>query len=143
MKKPMLAAISLTLILCGGILSAEDDELLEKLVAEENTIYEALKNKDEETLAKMLEKQKLAVLPGLGRLPLPEVLALQPEVESFSVSDAKLFRVNDDCVILSYRYTWSGSRSGDEVTEHVSFATSVWSKFDGKWRAVFYQATPE
>ncbi|MEM7147313.1 MAG: nuclear transport factor 2 family protein [Verrucomicrobiota bacterium] len=143
MIKPLFAVISLTFTFFGGVAVAEDDELLGNLVAKENTIYEALKNKDHETVAEMLSKQVFAVLPELGRLSLPEVLALRPDIESFSISDAKLVRVNEGCVILSYQYTWSGSRRGVDVTDHVSYVTSVWSKIDGEWQAVFYQATPE
>ena len=104
----------------------------------------ALKNKDHAALAELLAQQKLAVIPDLGRLPLSEVLKLRTTMKSYSISDAKAIPLDQDNAILSYKYTWSGTRDGDkEVKNHTSFATSIWSKFDGKWRPVFYQATPE
>lgn len=142
MRNQLLAAASLALLVLGSVVAADDD-LLKELLAQETKVYEALKNKDHATVAKMLDQQHYAVLPEIGRLPLSKVLKLDSTINSYEISDAKAIPVHQDCAILSYKYTWSGTRLGKEAKNLTSFATSVWSKRDGEWRAVFYQETPE
>ena len=61
---------------------------------------------------------------------------------SYSISEAKLIPVRQDVAILSYKYTWSGVQHGKNIKNATSFATSIWSKRNGKWQSIFYQETP-
>lgn len=136
----MFVAAVLTLFICISTASAED-VLLKNLLAEETKVYEALKHKDHATLAKLLHEQYYAVLPEVGRLPLEKVLELQTTINSYKITDAVAIPVGQDSAILSYKFTWSGIRHGKEGENVTAFATSVWSKHDGGWHAVFYQET--
>ena len=107
-------------------------------------LVEAIKQKDQPTLNEMIGKEAFAVTPGGGRQTGMQMLRILNEVaiSSYRISDVKAVNVSKDVGILTYRFTWSGTRNGVMVPETTVLATSTWARRDGEWTSVFYQETP-
>ncbi|HXZ49553.1 MAG TPA: nuclear transport factor 2 family protein [Usitatibacter sp.] len=72
---------------------------------------------------------------GAERRTWKEILAYGPlPAWKMRLGDWKVLHVAPDVIVLSYKVT------GVSV-DWKAFATSVWTRRDGAWRTVFYQAT--
>lgn len=123
---------------------ARQDSLEETLLSQERKIIEAIQQKDTKTLEAMLADEAFAVTPGGGRQSGAQMLESLDEVTlaEYRISEVKSVQVSKDVGILTYKFTWSGSRGGENVHETTVFATSTWARRDGRWTCVFYQETP-
>lgn len=66
-------------------------------------------------------------------------LADGPITESFALSEARLLRVGEDAVLLSYR---ADARAPGEQAAETFFITSLWQKRGDRWWNTFSQDTP-
>ncbi|MFJ6044109.1 DUF4440 domain-containing protein [Brachybacterium paraconglomeratum] len=66
-------------------------------------------------------------------------LADGPITADFALSEARLLRVGQDAVLLSYR---ADARAPREQAAETFFITSLWQRREGRWWNTFSQDTP-
>lgn len=66
-------------------------------------------------------------------------LADGPITARFALSEARLLRVGEDAVLLSYR---ADARAPGAAEEECFFITSLWQRREGRWWNTFSQDTP-
>jgi hypothetical protein len=59
-----------------------------------------------------------------------------------SIRDVDCVRISDNAAMLTYEFTWEGTKGGVEVPPTTSYATVTWALRDGQWMSIFYQETP-
>ncbi|MEM9658681.1 MAG: nuclear transport factor 2 family protein [Planctomycetota bacterium] len=137
-----LIAAGLVFASCA-VLSPEESQLEQELVAQEKQLIDAIAKQDRAKLTEMLDQQYYSV-DHLGRLETVELLSQLDEVAitHYAISEIKALSASPEVAILTYKYVWSGVENGAEVKDATSYATSTWAKRDGMWKSIFYQETP-
>src|SRR5262249_6845807 len=115
---------------------------LEQLTKLERQVLEAWKNKDADTLQKLLREDYVEV-GGPGRLPKAHLMKALGSISGpdYTRDDARLLRLPRDAAILTYQLTPKGmpEKGPFGTPAHVS---SAWVRQDNSWRSVFRQWTP-
>jgi hypothetical protein len=68
-------------------------------------------------------------------------LAAGPTVASYAIDEARLLRISDTSVMLTYRADFRRLRSGVPGETEAMYVSSLWSEQDGQWLNVFSQDT--
>jgi hypothetical protein len=119
-------------------------QILKKLSANENALWNAWKSKDPKPFQTWLAPDSLMVgEQGVaGKPDITKELASMPcEVRSFTLSDWKLTMLNSGAALLTYKGTQDGTCAGTALPAAV-WASSLWVNRGGKWQAAFHQETP-
>lgn len=66
-------------------------------------------------------------------------LADGPITAQYALSEARLLRLGEDAVLLSYR---ADARAPGEEVEERFYITSLWQRREGRWWNTFSQDTP-
>ena len=118
-------------------------QLLKQLSASENKLWEAWKNKDPKPFKASLAANgvmigengvadKDTVVNGIAGMPC--------EVKSFTLSDWKINLIDSDAAVVTYKGVAEGTCAGTPIP--AVWASSVWVKSGGRWRAFSHQETP-
>lgn len=137
-------SVIVLVVLIAGAWGYEETSLRETLLAQEHKLMEAIRQRDEPTIRQLLSQESYAVTAGGGRQTGQQMLTSLDDVTvaSYSFSDVEVVEASDTVGILTYRFTWAGSRGDRVVPATTVYATSVWALRDGEWMSVFYQETP-
>jgi len=81
----------------------------------------------------------------MGATSVADMLKQLPTMD-FKVTNAKLTNhkfqwIDDNTVVMTYTWSGQGTAMGQPVPSPV-YASTVWTKKNGKWWAVFHQETP-
>ena len=117
-------------------------QLMKKLSANENALWNAWKNKDVKPFNSMLAAN--AVMIGeqgvAGKKEVAGAMASMPcEVKSFTLSDWKLAMVDSNAALITYKGVADGTCAGTAIPP--VWASSVWVNRGGKWLAFSHQET--
>jgi len=118
-------------------------QLLKKLSANENKLWEAWKNKDAKPFQAWLVADSVVVgEQGVaGKGDVTKMMAEMPcDVKSFSLSDWKLTMADPGVAFLTYKGTAQGTCAGQAIP--TIWASSIWVNRKGKWMAFSHQETP-
>ena len=118
-------------------------QLLKKLSANENKLWEAWKNKDAKPFQMWLASDALMVSEeGVGtKGDITKMMASSPcDVKSFSLSDWKLAMVDANAALITYKASAEGTCGGQPIPN--TWASSLWVIRKGKWMAFSHQETP-
>lgn len=118
-------------------------QILKKLSANENALWNAWKNKDAKPFQMWLAADGVMVGDqGVGtKKDVTEMMASMPcEVKSFTLSDWKLAMVDADAAVITYKGAAEGTCGGQAIP--TVWASSVWVNRKGKWLAFSHQETP-
>ena len=117
-------------------------QLLKKLSANENKLWEAWKNKDAKPFQMWLAADSVMIgesgVEGKGEVA-KEMAAMPCEVKSFTLTDWKLAMVDADAALLTYKGTAEGTCAGQAIPP--VWASSLWVNRKGKWLAFSHQET--
>lgn len=118
-------------------------QLLRQLSAAENKLWDAWKNKDPKPFMAALSANSVLV-DGTGvaeKKTIGDAMANMPcEVKSFALSDWKITLLDANHVLLNYKAAADGTCMGTAIP--TVWASSLWMRQGGKWRAAFHQETP-
>jgi len=117
-------------------------QLQKQLSEMETALWTAWKNKD----PKPFQRHLAADVVGVGDMGVSGKSSTTDglngcDVRSFSLSDWKLTRFNDNTAVITYKGTQDATCGGQAVPGTM-WASSVWMKRKGTWQAVFHQETP-
>lgn len=116
---------------------------LDFFIGLESKVWSALATGDAEADERLLAKTFLGVYSSgfAGRADHASQLLNGPSVEAFSLSNARLVRLSDGLVLLSYLATWRRKSARPGAEPKLTYVTSIW-KCDGEsWLNVFSQDT--
>ncbi len=66
-----------------------------------------------------------------------------PTVAQYEIFDAKLQILAEDVVLLAYYAQYTPIKNGKVAAPEAMFVSFIWQRFDGIWKNVFSQDTPE
>jgi hypothetical protein len=118
-------------------------QLLKKLSASENKLWDAWKNKDPKPFQAWLSADSVMVgETGVqGKSDIANAMASMPcDIKSFTLSDWKLTMVDSDAALLTYKGVAEGTCAGQAIP--TVWASSLWVNRKGKWMAFSHQETP-
>lgn len=124
---------------------AGDHSAVEKaLMANETKITEMFAKKDIAGLKTLIAENGYGIDP-MGGNPVSQMYAELPKMD-FKVTDQKLsdfhFQwIDDNTVVMSYTWTGKGTMMGQPLPSP-TYSSTVWTKKNNKWWAVFHQETP-
>lgn len=142
----MLAQIGMCfasmLMFCA--VAAAQDNVQNELLAQERKLIDAINQKNNAALSRLLADEVTSITSGRGRQSKDQIVSGLEKLSfaDYKISDVATIVVSPDVAILTYNFSWTSSVKGKPATKITSYATSVWKRRNGKWRSVFYQETP-
>jgi len=111
-------------------------------MAKEKAVWAAFEKQDYKGFADMLDEQALLV-NGEGVNDKPGILK---GIEGFVpkdvvFSDWKFISLDKDAAVISYKQSFAGTENGRAIPPSTNYATSAWVNRNGKWLAIYHQAT--
>ena len=117
-------------------------QLMKKLSANENALWNAWKNKDVKPFNSMLAANSVMIggQGVAGKKDVTGAMAAMPcEIKSFTLSDWKLTMVDADAAMLTYKGVADGTCAGKPIP--TVWASSLWVNRRGRWQAFSHQET--
>ena len=148
---PFVAILVLTMATCavgqrakgtGGKGRRHPATLQAQLVQMETALWDAWKNKDPKPFKTHLSSDSVMVGDvgvSVGGNVAEDLKAC--DVRSFGLSDWKLKQLDADAALLTYKAAQDGTCGGQTLPPAV-WASTMWVKQKGVWRAAFHQETP-
>jgi hypothetical protein len=118
-------------------------QLLKQLSASENKLWEAWKNKDPKPFKATLAANSVMIgESGVAdkESVVKEIADMPCEVKSFALSDWKINLIDSDAAVVTYKGVAEGTCAGTPIP--TVWASTVWVKSGGRWRAFSHQETP-
>jgi hypothetical protein len=141
MKRMIVAAMlaCATLALAEGNNSAVEQNLTQT----EKGLWEAWKARDVEPFKKVMADGVDVGGGGVrsGDQVIKDIGSTQCTVTSYSLDPPTFKWIDKNTVLMAYRASQDATCGGDKVPEAV-WASSLWVKKNGGWKAVFHQETP-
>ncbi|MHC4401427.1 MAG: DUF4440 domain-containing protein [Planctomycetota bacterium] len=120
-------------------------ELRELLLSLEQQVWKAVVKKDGTALGELLADNYLEITADGRRIEKTETVDQSPqvdEIEEYVIDCERVVSLGENNAALSYHLTLDGSCRGTTITPRERWATSIWSRIDGKWLCCFFQQTP-
>ena len=121
----------------------EGQKALDLLVARERAVAEALVRKDEKTFNKLVASDAI-IVRSQGRRTRAELMKgmRDPDYSEDvpTIEDAQVKMIDQNTAILTYRGTSKWTYKGESHAVK-GYATSIWSRRDGEWKAIFHTAS--
>jgi hypothetical protein len=143
MMKKILFAL---LVLCVSIISytaVAADAMLDKLSANEKSLWEAIKNGDMKTFSAGLSDEIMDIDPSgavYNKQQLVENLS-KLKMTDYTLSDFQFFMLDKDSAVLSYMSDSTATMDGKTQTMKVRHSTT-YVNHGGKWMPKFHTETP-
>jgi ketosteroid isomerase-like protein len=133
-------------LLCAGTgeVRAQDAQAEKTIIANERAASDAFNKGDVKAFTAVVSTDGWAVDSAMGREPVANLvkdfaaITKELKISSWDISESKVQWVGATTAIHSYKWTGSGTDHGKPVQSPV-WASTVWTKKDGKWMAVFHQ----
>jgi hypothetical protein len=109
------------------------------LIANEHKLADAMMKKDKATVTALIAPDAWSA-DANGFMKAAELFAAldQLVIERYQISDEKVMWIDATTALVAYKWTGSGTFSGQPFPSNV-FASTVWTKKAGKWVAIFHQ----
>lgn len=124
--------------------AAQDPATEKQLVANERAINEAVVKGDAAAFKQYVAADGWSMDGMTGRMAVADFLkefdqmSKDMKVTSWDITDAKTIWANPSTAIQTYKWTGSGTYQGQPIPSP-TWCSTVWTKRDGKWMAVFHQ----
>ncbi len=114
-----------------------DQKLHDEVMGLEKAFWDAMKNKDAETAARMTAAQCVVTgASGVGVVDPPTMAQMLSgagwTLEDYAFEEVNLQEIDDDTVIAAYKVTEHLTLDGKPLSL-TAFDTSVWRREDGRW----------
>jgi hypothetical protein len=142
MKKLLFAL----LVLCVSAISFNSfaaDAMLDKLSANEKSLWEAIKNNDMKTFSAALSDETMDIdVSGMvyNKQQLVDNLS-KLKMSEYTLSDFQLFSLDKDAAVLSYTSNSTATMDGKTMTMKTRHSTT-YVNHGGKWMPKFHTETP-
>lgn len=147
MKNPLLPALLVfaTVAATAATLAQPADRaaLDKAILANERKVNEAFAKNDAAGFQAMLTPDAFALDPMVGLAKASDFVAMMKDmkVESWNIDQSKVYWVDSNTAIHTYRWTGKGTWKGEAIPSP-TWASTVWVNRGGKWLALFHQETP-
>ncbi|MBM81378.1 MAG: hypothetical protein CMJ78_12420 [Planctomycetaceae bacterium] len=121
---------------------SRDDGLLNDVLCYEHRVWQAVIEKDAETLADLFSDDYVEIRLDGERVLKSDVVSQSPqvdEIEAYTIESEFIRPLGDDVVLLSYHLTLIGRCRGVEIDPKDRWTTSIWRRQEGGWRCCFFQ----
>jgi len=115
-----------------------------KIIAAEQQIMEAIKNRKPENFKALVDQNGTVMSPqGAMRVSdvMNEIFNPATTITEYRMEDAKVMMVNKNAAMLTYKSISAATMNGKTESE-TSYDSTLWVKRNGKWMAMFHQSTP-
>jgi hypothetical protein len=111
----------------------------------ETAVWDTLVTGDVEGDARFLADHFLGVYGSgfAGKADHLNQLEAGPVVAWYELSEARIQTLAEEVVLLAYRAESAWYKDGKAGDKKTMYVTSIWQRFDGVWKNVFSQDTPE
>jgi ketosteroid isomerase-like protein len=146
MNRRSILTAALLLATAATPLFAQDAATEKALIANERAINEAFVKADKAGFAKLVAAEGFSIDPVMGRMPAADMLktfdamAKDMKVTSWDITNPKVLWADPNTAIVNYTWTGKGTYQGQPMPSP-TYATTVWTKKNGQWMAVFHQET--
>jgi hypothetical protein len=132
-------------VCCAGAaaLLAQDAQAEKTIIANERAANEAFAKGNRAAFVAHVAADGWAIDPMMGRAPVADLLkdfeamTKDMKISSWDITDSKVQWVDANTAVHSYKWTGTGTAQGKPIPSPV-WASSVWTKKNGKWTAVFH-----
>ena len=113
----------------------------EAIIAREKQVLDALMKKDSKAFYSLVASD--GMLNGAqGRMPVADFTKMMfgPDytLSNATIEDAQVMMIDKDAAILTYKSTGTETIKG-QSNAGTSYATTIWAKRKGEWKAIFHQ----
>jgi hypothetical protein len=121
--------------------SASANPVADAIIAKERQVLDALMKKDAATFNSLVASDAILNGPN-GRMKVADFTkdAFGPDytLSNSAIEDPQVMMIDKDAAILTYKSTGTETFKGQTQTAS-SYATSIWVKRGGQWKAIFHQ----
>ena len=127
---------------------AQDATAEKALIANERAVNEAVAKGNLAGFKQYVAADGWAIDPSMGRASIADfvkgfdAMVKDTKMESWDISDSKVQWVDANTAVHTYKWTGKGTYKGQPIPSP-TWASTVWTKKNGKWSAVFHQESPE
>ena len=133
-------------LLCvgGTEVRAQDAQAEKAIIANERTATDAFTKGNVAAFTGVVATDGWAIDSMIGRAPVADLvkdfaaITKELKISTWDITESKFQWPNATTAIHSYKWTGKGTDHGQPVASPV-WASTVWTKKDGKWMAVFHQ----
>jgi hypothetical protein len=148
-KRILLSALVLMLaaLVYNGVMSARAGQapanraaIEKQLVTNERAIMDAFAKNDPKGFHAQVAPDAMSI-DGGGIMKVDagfDKILAQVKMQSWNIEMPQFYWINDNTVILAYKWTGKGTFQGQPVPSP-TWASTVWTNKGGKWTAVFHQ----
>ena len=121
-----------------------DKAAIEKaIIANENKVNDAIIKGDVAGFSALVATDGWSV-DGSGVMSVAEFVKNFSQIKlepGWKITDTKVLWIDDNSVVLSYKWTGKGTFQGQPFPP-LTYASTVWTRRAGKWTAVFHMEVP-
>lgn len=117
--------------------------LEESITMMERRAWEAVKARDAKTFSDlfaaegtMADSEGVITRDAFLNKTLPDLV-----ITDYALSNIKVMMIDKDSALITYTATSKGTFKGQAFPETPSYTSSIWTKRNGKWVAVYHQET--
>jgi hypothetical protein len=136
-------------LLCAGAGAAlaQDAQAEKTIIANERAVNDAFAKGNAAAFTAQVDGNGWAIDPTMGRAPVADLvkdfaaITKELKISSWDITESKVMWADATTAIHSYKWTAKGTDHGKPVLSPV-WASTVWTKKDGKWMAIFHHESP-
>jgi len=144
-----LTAMALSGLLCigTGIAVAQDAQAEKTIIANERAATEAFAKGNVSGFSAVVATSGWAIDPVMGRAPVSDMVkdfaaaTKDVKITTWDISESKFMWADPNTAVHMYKWTGKGTDHGKPIASPI-WASTVWTKKDGKWMAIFHQESP-
>jgi hypothetical protein len=122
---------------------AQDPAAEKTLIANERAVNGAFAKGDVAAFKEHLATDGWAIDPVSGRMAMADFVKMLPDlakdikITKWDITEPKVIWIDANNAVLTYKWTGTGTFQGKPLPS--TWASTVWSKRNGKWTALFHQ----
>ena len=141
----------MTILLAGAIVAvgaksarAQDPQAEKTIIANERAVNDAVAKANVAGFKQHVSADGWSVDGMMGRMAVADFIkdfdkmAKDMKVSSWDITDSKVQWVDANTAVHTYKWAGQGTYQGQPIPSPV-WASTVWTKKNGKWMAVFHQ----
>jgi hypothetical protein len=143
MKLVRMLMVGAVMVVGITALEAQDATADKAIIANERAINEAIAKGNLAGFKQYVAVDGWAIDPSMGRAPISDfvkgfdAMVKDTKMSSWDITDNKVQWVDANTAVHTYKWTGHGTYKGQPIPSP-TWASTVWTKKDGKWSAVFH-----